>query len=100
MSSHKRRAGVLLHFTSLPAAGEQGALGANARRFIDLLAESGFSVWQVLPVGPVDEERSPYVSRSVHAGDPALIDLGELEQAGLTPMSPRRTSASGGCSKR
>jgi 4-alpha-glucanotransferase len=83
MSIHQRRAGVLLHLTSLPAAGHQGALGENARRFIDLVADSGFSVWQMLPVGPVDEDRSPYFSRSVHAGDPALIDLGDLVQAGL-----------------
>jgi 4-alpha-glucanotransferase len=83
MTTHKRRAGVLLHLTSLPEAGHRGALGENARRFVDLLAGSGFSVWQMLPVGPADGDRSPYFSRSVHAGDPALIDLGDLVQAGL-----------------
>ncbi|HJS21038.1 MAG TPA: 4-alpha-glucanotransferase [Steroidobacteraceae bacterium] len=83
MTTHKRRAGVLLHLTSLPAAAHQGALGEHARRFVDLLADSGFAVWQMLPVGPVDEDRSPYFSRSVHAGDPGLIDLGDLVQAGL-----------------
>jgi 4-alpha-glucanotransferase len=83
MTTHKRRAGVLLHLTSLPEAEHRGALGENARRFVDLLAGSGFSVWQMLPVGPADEDRSPYFSRSVHAGDPALIDLGDLVQAGL-----------------
>ncbi len=83
MTIHERRSGVLLHLTSLPAAHSRGALGEPARRFIDLLADSGFSVWQMLPVGPVDEDRSPYFSRSVHAGDPALIDLGELVAMGL-----------------
>ena len=78
MTIHERRAGVLLHLTSLPEAEQHGALGASARRFVDLLAGSGFTVWQMLPVGPVDEDRSPYFSRSVHAGDPGLIDLGEL----------------------
>jgi 4-alpha-glucanotransferase len=89
MIFHARRAGVLLHLTSLPAASSQGALGEDARRFIDLLADSGFSVWQMLPVGPVDEDRSPYFSRSVHAGDPGLIDLRELVSAGwITPSAP------------
>jgi 4-alpha-glucanotransferase len=87
MSIHKRRAGVLLHLTSLPAADQRGALGENARRCIDVLADSGFSVWQMLPVGPADEDGSPYFSRSVHAGDPALIDLGDLVRSGLIPES-------------
>ncbi|HSD74706.1 MAG TPA: 4-alpha-glucanotransferase [Steroidobacteraceae bacterium] len=89
MTPHERRAGVLLHLSSLPGAGHHGALGGGARRFIDLIADSGFSVWQMLPVGPVDEDRSPYFSRSVHAGDPALIDLGELAAAGwMAPATP------------
>ncbi len=83
MTIHERRSGVLLHLTSLPGAQRRGALGEPARRFIDLLADSGFSFWQMLPVGPVDDDRSPYFSRSVHAGDPALIDLGELAAQGL-----------------
>jgi 4-alpha-glucanotransferase len=41
----------------------------------------------MLPVGPPDEDRSPYFSRSVHAGDPTHIDLGDLVQAGLIPES-------------
>jgi 4-alpha-glucanotransferase len=66
-----RRAGVLLHVASLPGESPTGTLGAAARRFIDLLAAAGFSVWQMLPVGPGD---SPYGSRSTHAGDPRLLD--------------------------
>ncbi len=83
MTIRERRSGVLLHLASLPGVERRGALGEPARRFIDLLADSGFSVWQMLPVGPVDDDRSPYFSRSVHAGDAALIDLGELAAAGL-----------------
>lgn len=67
----RRRAGVLLHVASLPGESAAGTLGAAARRFVDLLAEAGFSVWQMLPVGPGD---SPYGSRSTYAGDPRLID--------------------------
>ncbi|MDH5301096.1 MAG: 4-alpha-glucanotransferase [Gammaproteobacteria bacterium] len=65
-----RSAGVLLHPTSLPS----GVLGVDAYRFVDFLAEAGFSLWQVLPLGPPHGDRSPYQSMSVHAGDPALID--------------------------
>jgi 4-alpha-glucanotransferase len=81
-SLDRRRAGVLLHPTSLPEAATRGALGSNARRFIDLIAEGGFSVWQMLPVGPVEVDRSPYFSRSVHAGNVELIDLQELALRG------------------
>ncbi len=81
-----RRAGVLLHPTSLPGPGEQGTLGAEAFRFVDFLAECGFTVWQMLPVGPTHANRSPYQTLSIHAGNPALIDLDDLVTSGwLTP---------------
>lgn len=70
----RRRAGVLLHPTSLPGPGPGGVLGADARRFIDLIADAGFTVWQVLPVGPVDWTNSPYLLKSVNAGNTELID--------------------------
>ncbi len=78
----RRRAGVLLHATSLPDA-RHGALGSAARSFVDWLADAGFTVWQLLPLGPVGADRSPYYARSNHAGDPALIDLEEFVRAGL-----------------
>ena len=37
---------VLCHITSLPS----GKLGPDAFTFIDLLADAGISVWQVLPI--------------------------------------------------
>ena len=77
----RRRAGVLLHATSLPDT-EAGALGQAARSFVDWLAAGGFSVWQLLPLGPVGADRSPYYGRSNHAGDPGLVDLTELGAAG------------------
>src|SRR5262245_26261716 len=83
-SLDQRRSGVLLHPTSLPGAGANGPLGVSARRFVDLIADSGFSVWQMLPVGPVDADRSPYFSRSVHAGNVELIDLEALVERGWT----------------
>jgi 4-alpha-glucanotransferase len=54
------------------------ALGRGGRAFIDWLAEAQFSVWQILPVGPVGPDRSPYWVRSDFAGDPGLLDTAEL----------------------
>jgi 4-alpha-glucanotransferase len=71
----RRRAGVLLHPTALP--GERGVLGAASRAFIDWLADAGCTVWQLLPLGPVGAEGSPYWVRSDFAGNAALIDRDE-----------------------
>ena len=70
----RRRSGVLLHPSSLLCEGERGALGARARQFIDWLAEAGFTVWQVLPLGPTGADGSPYWTRSDYAGNPLFID--------------------------
>jgi 4-alpha-glucanotransferase len=77
----RRRSGVLLHPTSLIAgdgAAARGALGSAARGFIDWLSRAGFSIWQVLPLGPTGSSGSPYWARSDLAGNTSLIDRGEL----------------------
>jgi 4-alpha-glucanotransferase len=79
----RRRAGALLHPTALP--GDSGALGARARDFVDWLASAGFSWWQVLPLGPVGVDGSPYWARSDQALDPRLIDREEWLAAGAAP---------------
>lgn len=86
-----RRAGVLLHPTALPGGVGGGDLGLNARRFVDLLAESGISLWQVLPLGPTHVDGSPYQSLSAHAGNPLLIDLNNLVERGWLVLSPPPT---------
>jgi 4-alpha-glucanotransferase len=72
-----RRAGVLLHVTSLPGpstSSTSGDLGDEAYRFVDFLAEAGCSVWQVLPLAPTHPgDGSPYNALSAMAGNPALI---------------------------
>ncbi len=78
----RRRAGVLLHITSLPGDGPCGTLGIDARRFVDWMAEAGLSVWQMLPVGPTQPDFSPYQSPSAHAGNPRLIALPGLVESG------------------
>ncbi|MFV8816920.1 4-alpha-glucanotransferase [Haliea sp. E17] len=81
-----RTAGVLLHPTSLPTAGYTGDFGAAAYHFIDVMAEAGLSIWQVLPLGPTHLDGCPYLSSSVHAGNPDLIDLDWLVQHGLLDL--------------
>jgi 4-alpha-glucanotransferase len=70
----ERRAGVLLHPTSLPGPGPVGRLGSAAEDWIDGLAQAGFTLWQTLPLCPPDSLGSPYQSCSVFAGDERLID--------------------------
>jgi 4-alpha-glucanotransferase len=81
----ERRAGVLLHPTSLPGPGGAGTLGRNAFEFVDFLATAGFTVWQTLPLGPVDRFGSPYRLRSVHAGNPRLIDAAAAREMAKLP---------------
>lgn len=86
----RRRAGVLLHPSSLPGDGFCGALGAEARRFVDLLAQAGLQIWQFLPLGPTHADCCPYQSISVHAGNTDLIDLQWLVDRGW--LTPRQAS--------
>ena len=64
-----RRAGILLHVTSLPS----GRLNDDARRWLDFMATAGLSVWQVLPLVIPDANDSPYQSPSAFATDPRLL---------------------------
>ncbi|MBE0597400.1 MAG: 4-alpha-glucanotransferase [Desulfuromonadales bacterium] len=77
-----RQSGVLLHPTSLPGAGGIGCLGAEAYAFVDFLAETGQSVWQILPLSPTGYGDSPYSAFSAFAGNPLLVSLDRLVEAG------------------
>jgi 4-alpha-glucanotransferase len=80
-----RRAGVLLHITSLPSADGHGDLGPEAYHFVDFLAAAGCTVWQVLPLVPTHEaDRSPYNALSAMAGSPELISRELQAERGLT----------------
>lgn len=79
-----RSSGILLHPTSLPGPFGIGDLGISARRFADFLAESGQTLWQVLPLGPTGYGDSPYQCFSALAGNPLLIALDRLD-AGTPP---------------
>ncbi|MGD8911295.1 MAG: 4-alpha-glucanotransferase, partial [Candidatus Thiodiazotropha sp.] len=85
----RRRAGILLHITSLPGPGDVGDLGSDAYRFVDFLVSSGMSVWQILPIGPTMHDNSPYQSSSVYAGNPCLISLELPLQKGWLEAEPK-----------
>lgn len=75
----RRRAGVLLHPTSLPETVGNGDFGHQTYRFIEFLSHCGFKVWQMLPLGTTHDDKSPYQCLSSHAGNPLLISLDWLE---------------------
>ena len=77
-----RSSGVLMHVTSLPGSYSIGCFGREARDFIDFLADSGFTWWQVLPFTMADECNSPYKSYSAFGGNPYLVDLRILAAEG------------------
>ena len=81
----KRGCGILVHLTSLPSDYGIGDLGAGAFRFVDLLSAAGLGYWQFLPIGPTSSvfDNSPYMSRSVFAGNPLLIAPEKLYASGL-----------------
>lgn len=80
----QRRAGVLLHLTSLPSnhPDRYGDLGPEAHRFLAFLAACGIRVWQMLPTGPTHGDRSPYQTLSACAGNSDLISLELLQRDG------------------
>jgi 4-alpha-glucanotransferase len=81
----KRGSGILLHITSLPSPYGIGDLGLGAYRFIDFLAETKQSFWQILPLNPTKPifDNSPYHSISAFANNPNLISLELMAQDGL-----------------
>ena len=78
----QRRAGILLHITSLPNENGPGNMGKEAYNFVNFLHDAGVKVWQTLPLGVPHGDGSPYQCLSAHAGNPALIDLEDLVSKG------------------
>ncbi len=85
----KRRAGILLHISSLPGKYENGDMGKEAYHFINFLKDAGITVWQTLPLGVPHGDGSPYQCLSAHAGNPALISLDWLEEKGWLQTTER-----------
>ena len=84
----RRSSGVLMHPTSLPSSWGVGDLGPQARRFVELLAESHQSLWQTLPLTPVGAHGSPYSPHSLFAANPLLLSPEVLAEQGFIRSLP------------
>lgn len=87
-----RTSGILLHITSLPSRFGIGDLGEAAYGFVNVLAETKQKLWQVLPLGPTGFGDSPYQCFSTFAGNPLLISLEKLSEAGLLSAEDLNTN--------
>ena len=78
-----RASGILLPVFSLPGKYGIGCFSEEAYRFVDFLADTKQSYWQILPLGPTGYGDSPYQSFSTYAGNPYFISLESLIRDGL-----------------
>ncbi len=78
-----RSSGILLHPTSLPGPYGIGDLGPTAHGWLDDLAATGCTLWQVLPLCPTGYADSPYQCFSTFAGNVYLISPDLLCEEGL-----------------
>lgn len=69
--------------SSLPSRFGIGGFSKEAYDFVDFLAASGQTLWQILPLGPTGYGDSPYQSFSTYAGSPYYISLDALIGQGL-----------------
>jgi 4-alpha-glucanotransferase len=80
--TNHRRAGICLHFSSLPSPYGIGDIGDAAQAFLQQIVDMGLTVWQFLPTGPTAYGDSPYQPLSVFAGNEMLIGFEPLLRAG------------------
>lgn len=78
----KRRAGALLHPTSLPGPYGIGDIGAPAREWLAWMDSAELRIWQVLPIHPIDPWGSPYAADSAIALEPLLLSIDTLVDDG------------------
>jgi 4-alpha-glucanotransferase len=89
-----KKAGMGIHFSSLPGPFGIGDIGDSARAFVDILAGMNIDVWQFLPTGPTAYGDSPYQPLSAFAGNEMLIGIEPLVRLGLlTEDEPRSLAA-------
>lgn len=92
-----RRAGIVLHPTSLPGPYGCGEIGTEALRFVDWMVDAGLQVWQMLPLVPPETTYwSPYSGLDALCGNTLLIPLDGLVHMGLldtASLPPRQPSA-------
>ncbi|MBW1849829.1 MAG: 4-alpha-glucanotransferase [Deltaproteobacteria bacterium] len=80
-----RSSGILLHISALPSPFGIGDMGPWAYQFVDFLATTKQSCWQILPLNPTESVRqhSPYHSTSAFAFNPLLISPELMIEEGL-----------------
>jgi len=80
-----RRAGILLHITSLPSPYGVGDFGKEGFKFVERLKKAKQRVWQILPLNPTSQKwgNSPYSSTSLFAGNYIFISREGLLKKGL-----------------
>lgn len=74
----KRRAGLLVHPTSLPGPYGIGDMGPATRELLAWMQAAELQIWQVLPLTPIDSFGSPYASSSSFAWEPLLLSIDDL----------------------
>lgn len=83
-----RSSGVLCPVSALPSPYGIGDFGKESRGFVDLLADAGFKLWQILPLNPLGYGHSPYQPFSSFAIEELYVDLKALHEQGLCPEAP------------
>jgi 4-alpha-glucanotransferase len=85
-----RKAGILLHISSLPGGYYIGDMGPEAYKFVDFLVLSGQTYWQILPINQVIKNKaySPYSPVSAFAGNTLLISPELIKDLGLIEKLP------------
>ena len=68
-----RGSGILFHLTSLPSPYGIGDFGPSAVSWIERLSQADQSWWQVLPLGPIGCDNSPYQPLSSFAANVLLV---------------------------
>ena len=55
-----RKAGILIPIASLPSKYGIGDFGPTSYEFVDLIVETNFKIWQILPLNPLGFGISQY----------------------------------------
>ena len=79
----ERRSGVLMPIFSLPSKYGIGDFGKESYKFVDFLASSGQTIWQILPLVQTGYGNSPYSSVSGASFNPYFISPLSLKEQGL-----------------
>lgn len=86
----KRSSGILMPIFSLPSKYGIGTLGKEAYSFVDFLADTKQTYWQMLPIMHTSFGNSPYSAISNFGGNPFFIDFDLLKDEGLLKESDYR----------